>query len=114
MINLLLGLIKPTTKILTTVVNSRRPLAVKGFASVFALLGVGLNYEDMLPLIDTIYHLPYGKFMLGSAIFVTVFATKDIAGVVINVRLTLIEIGNLIKTIFKPLVALFLACKSLF
>lgn len=102
MINLLLNLIKPTTKIVGTVINARRPLAVKGIAGIFAMLGVGLNYEEILPIIDAISQLPYGKLMLGSAIFVTIFATKDVAGCVVNIRRTITEIYKLIATIFKP------------
>lgn len=104
MLNLLLGLIKPTTKIVGTVINSRRPLAVKGIAGVFAMLGIGLNYEEILPIIDAISQLPYGKFMLGSAIFVTIFATKDVAGCVVNIRKTVAELYKLVATIFKPLI----------
>lgn len=104
MLNLLIGLIKPTTKIVNTVINARRPLAVKGIAGVFAMLGVGLNYEEILPIIDIISQLPYGKFMLISAIFVTIFATKDVAGCVVNIRKTVTEIYKLIAVIFKPLI----------
>lgn len=111
MLNLLLNLIKPTTKIVNTVINSRRPLAVKGIAGVFAILGLGLNYEEILPIIDAISQLPYGKFMLGSAIFVTIFATKDVAGCVVNIRKTITEIYKLVATIFKPLILVIKKCK---
>ncbi len=113
MINLLLNLlVKQAPTVVKNVVNARRPLQLKAFASVFVLAGVVSNTDDVIYIIEYIQSLPQGNLLLIGSVLMFLFATKDVAGVVVNFRRTLEELFKTIAFIFNAIVKVAKLCKK--